>query len=213
VLLDRGHAYATASDPTGRQTVAASHHAGRWEIRGLTHSSVRPTAISDVVPLQPSAVNASGDVWFHKRGAGGSLDVWIAPVDGVPHAVVATAADEWNAQPSPDGRYLAWASNARGETEVVVQDVRSGETIGTWPASDARWTLDGAMLLVGDDRRWQALAITADAASRLTPAPLPAGLRLPGAPPAATDLEIVLQWAREVRRQVPVMPRPLPVVR
>jgi DNA-binding winged helix-turn-helix (wHTH) protein len=212
VLLDRGHAYATATDSAGRLTVAAAQYDGTWEIRALTPSASWLTPVRDAVPLEPSAVTTAGDVWFHKRGAGGSLDIWAAAAGGT-RAVVATAADEWDAQPSPDGRYLAWISDARGETEVVVRDERSGETLGTWPADEARWTPDGATLLVGVDRRWQALAVSADADSRLSPTALPAGIRVPGSRPATTDLEVVLQWARDVRRHAPVLPRPLPVVR
>ena len=62
-------------------------------------------------------------------------------------------------------------------------------------------------------RHWQALALVDEAAPRLTPASLPAGLRLPGAPPPTTELEVVIQWDRDVRQQAPVAPRPLPVVR
>jgi hypothetical protein len=40
-----------------------------------------------------------------------------------------------------------------------------------------------------------------------------AGLGLPGQPPPAIELEVVIQWALEVRQQAPVAPRPLPVVR
>lgn len=132
-----------------------------------------------------------------------------------PVAVLGSAppAHERDAQPSPGGRYLAWISDARGDTEVVVRDVRSGETLGTWPAGEAGWAPDGSRLLVGVHRRWQALAVTADAATRLPSASLPTGIRVPGESAATSDLEVVLQWARDVRRQAPVTPRPLTVGR
>ena len=51
---------------------------------------------------------------------------------------------------SPDGRYLAWISDARGDLEVAVGDARTGETLGTWTGTEARWCPDGTSLLVGD---------------------------------------------------------------
>ena len=214
VLLDRGNAYAVATDASGRHTVAASQRDGAWEIRPVAGSRARSLLIRDVVPLEPSAVTSTGDVWFHKRGRNGSLDLWVAPAGQAARAVDRdTTADEWDAQPSPDGRYLAWISDARGDVEVIVGDARTGDTLGTWSGSQARWSPDGTRLLVGDGRHWQALALVDDAAPRLTPATLPVGIRLPGAPPPTTELEVVIQWDRDVRQQAPVAPRPLPVVR
>ena len=213
VLLDRGTAFAVATDPDGHRTVAGRHQDGRWEIRALAPSAAERPLVTDVMPLTPSAISRTGDVWFHKAGTNGSLDVWVVGAAGEVRPAVTSPADEWDAQPSPDGRYLAWLSDARGETEAVVRDLHSGETLGTWPASRIRWSPDGARLIVGTNRLWHALSIVAGSPAPLTPAPLPAGLRLPAMPPSATDLEVTLQWARAVRRQVPVIPRPLPVVR
>ena len=213
VLLDRGNAYAVATDATGRHTVAASQRDGTWEIRWVAESRARSLPIRDVVPLEPSAVTSTGEVWFHKRGRNGSLDLWVAPQGQPARAVIATPADEWDAQPSPDGRYVAWLSDARGDVEVIVGDARTGDTLGSWTGTQARWNDDGTRLLVGDGRRWHALALVDDAAPRLMPASLPVGIRLPGAPPTTTELEVVIQWDRDVRQQAPVAPRPLPVVR
>ena len=213
VLLDRGNAYAVATDATGRHTVAASQRDGTWEIRSVAESRARSAPIRDVVPLEPSAVTSTGEVWFHKRGRNGSLDLWVAPHGQPARAVIETPADEWDAQPSPDGRYVAWLSDARGDVEVIVGDARTGDTLGSWTGTEARWNDEGTRLLVGDGRRWHALALVDDAAPRLMPASLPVGIRLPGAPAATTALEVVIQWDRDVRQQAPVAPRPLPVVR
>lgn len=213
VLLDRGPAFGVATDPEGHRSSVGRFQDGRWEIRSLASSASSRTLVTDVVPLEPSAVSRAGEVWFHKRGVGDSLDVWTVGVDGAARPVVASSANEWDAQPSPDGRYLAWLSDARGDTEAVVRDAQSGEVIGTWPASRIRWTPDGARLLVGTSHRWQALEVSPAATSPLTPTAVPAGLRVPATRQAATELDVTLQWARDVRRQVPVVPRPLPVVR
>lgn len=212
-LLDRGNAYAIATDSTGVHTVAASQREGTWEIRPVAGSRARTSLVRDGVPLEPSAVTASGDVWFHKRGRNGSLDLWVVPATQPARAVLATPADEWDARPSPDGRYLAWTSDARGDVEVVVGDSRTGEPIGTWTGTQARWSADGTRLLVSDGVRWQALAVVDDGTPRLVPAALPTGIRMPAPPPVTSELDVVIQWDRDVRQQAPVAPRPLPVVR
>ena len=208
-LLERGPACAIASDVTGMSVVLASQQEGRWTIRAPDSS--RPLATASV-PLVPTAVTNDGVVWFHREGAAGSLDVWTVGPDAAAHAVVATPHTEWDAQPSPDGRQVAFVSDARGEPEIVVRDVASGEALATWPGAEVRWTADGAALLVREGRRWQAVAWD-PTRHRLVPSGMPPQLPLPAAATPATELDVVLQWARDVRQQVPVAPRPLPVVR
>ena len=213
VLLDRGNAYAVATDASGVHTVAASQRDGTWEIRPIAGSRARTALVRDAVPLEPSAVTSRGDIWFHKRGRNGSLDLWVVPNGQPARAILATPADEWDARPSPNGRYLAWISDARGDVEVAVGNAHTGEALGTWTGTQARWSADGTRLLVGDGSRWQALAIVDDGTPRLAPAAVPVGIRLPSAPPPTNELEVVIQWDHDVRQQAPVAPRPLPVVR
>ena len=208
-LLERGPAFAIASDATGMSVVLASQQEGRWTIRAP--DSPRPLATASV-PLVPTAVTNDVAAWFHREGAAGSLDVWTVGPDAAANAVVAPPHNEWDAQPSPDGTQVAFVSDARGEPEIVVRDVTSGEALATWPGAQARWRADGAALLVREGRRRQAVAWD-PARHRLVHTGMPPQLPLPAAATPATELDVVLQWARDVRQQVPVAPRPLPVVR
>jgi Tol biopolymer transport system component len=58
-------------------------------------------------------------------------DIWVLPMDGgKPMVFVQTPADEGQARFSPDGRWVAYASNEKGRAEVYVR---------AYPPSDARW--------------------------------------------------------------------------
>ena len=76
-------------------------------------------------------------------------DLWVLPVTGErnPRRLLATAADEYAAAFSPDGRWLVYASDESGSPQVYVQgfpeprgkwQVSTGMT-GTYP----RWSRDG----------------------------------------------------------------------
>jgi Tol biopolymer transport system component len=58
-----------------------------------------------------------------RGGAGGGRDIYaIRPgVDGSPRAIVAGPAEEFSPALSPDGRWLAYASDETGRTEVYVR--------------------------------------------------------------------------------------------
>jgi Tol biopolymer transport system component len=95
------------------------------------------------------------DVWFLERTSTG----WTSK------AFVATAAEELNAQLSPDGRWIAYETNESGRYQVVVQSF-PGQT-RTWPVSidggaQPRWGADGRELyFVAPDRRMMAVGVAA----------------------------------------------------
>jgi Tol biopolymer transport system component len=93
-----------------------------------------------------------------------SWDVWVAPLDGAePFAYVATAAEEKNAQWSPDGRWIAYASNQDGIDEIYVQPFPAGD--GRWQISrgggrQPQWRADGRELFfVSRDKHLMAVEI------------------------------------------------------
>ncbi len=63
-------------------------------------------------------------------------DVWVLPLDGQqqPRPVLQTPASEIDAQFSPDGRFLAYASNESGRYEVYVRPFPNVEE-GKWQIS------------------------------------------------------------------------------
>ena len=77
-----------------------------------------------------------------KNGA----DLWMLPLSGdrTPRPLIRTPADEGGAQLSPDGRWLAYASNESGINEVYVQP---------FPLSGAKWQISRNG---GTEPRWRA---------------------------------------------------------
>jgi Tol biopolymer transport system component len=98
------------------------------------------------------------------------IDLWILPLSGdrTPAPLVTSPFDEFAAQFSPDGRWIAYTSNESGRGEVYVQSFPGPG--GKWQVSAAgggtpRWTRDRKQLLYyGSDGRLMAAAV------RLAPA-------------------------------------------
>jgi len=77
-------------------------------------------------------------------------------------SVVSTAANETQAMFSPDGQYVAYASDENGRTDVFVQTYPSGGRwqITTGGGSDPRWTLGGRELIYRNGQTLAAVPIT-----------------------------------------------------
>lgn len=93
-------------------------------------------------------------------------DLWALPLvgDRKPFAVVQTNFDEMQGQFSPDGRWLAYASNESGQFEIYVRPFP--EAGGKWQVSTGggtqpRWGRNGQELLyVAPDARLMAAPIS-----------------------------------------------------
>ncbi|MDH4070674.1 MAG: protein kinase, partial [Ignavibacteria bacterium] len=95
------------------------------------------------------------------------FDIWVAPLTGggAPFPLVQTEFDEWLAKFSPDGKWLAYASNESGRFEVYVRSFSgtadqsaAGERSGKWQVSSnggaqPRWRKDGKELFYVDAAR------------------------------------------------------------
>lgn len=70
------------------------------------------------------AWNGSSSVFFAARAAGGSIELFLGDTSGGPE-VQATNLGAWSADSSvsPDGRWLAFTSNASGSREVYLKDL------------------------------------------------------------------------------------------
>jgi Tol biopolymer transport system component len=92
-------------------------------------------------------------------------DLWALPLTGdrKPFPVAQTSFDEFGGQFSPDGRWLAYASNESGRSEIYVRPF-SGPG-GKWQVSTAggaqpRWRRDGKELFyVAPDNRLMAVSL------------------------------------------------------
>jgi eukaryotic-like serine/threonine-protein kinase len=88
---------------------------------------------------------------FTQRTARGNFDIWTLPLNGSPPSpLMETPADETSVRFSPDGRFIAYASDESGRYEVYVSPfpvtatkTRISAAGGTLP----RWNRDGRELL------------------------------------------------------------------
>jgi len=80
----------------------------------------------------PTSVTENGRIAFNRNGQGNRSDLWVLDADGTATEFLATPADEHSAVFSPDGRYLAYQSDASGSREIYVRP---------FPAGDARWKI------------------------------------------------------------------------
>jgi dipeptidyl aminopeptidase/acylaminoacyl peptidase len=111
-----------------------------------------------------SAISPDGEVIvFHEQDPDGGWDLWTLAVDGEgePEAFLRTEFKERNAAFSPDGRWLAYASDETGEMKVYVRPFP--DSGGKWQvsvehASHPEWSADGKRLYF----RWDTALFVAD---------------------------------------------------
>jgi len=86
-------------------------------------------------------------VLYHVRTSKTGADLWALPLDGgEPSAILVTPFDEVGGQFSPDGRWVAYTSNASGRNEIYVRPFPgSGEAVQVSASggSQPRWRRDG----------------------------------------------------------------------
>jgi hypothetical protein len=95
------------------------------------------------------------------KGAGlgtSASDFWVVRADGSasPTRLTETSSSEHQGQLSPDGRWLAYASNASGREEVYVRSFPTGEIhrISSTGGIEPRWRGDGRELFWLAADRW-----------------------------------------------------------
>jgi len=96
---------------------------------------------------------------FTQRTARGNFDIWTLPLSGDrrPSALLETPYDEASVRFSPDGRYIAFASDELGRYEVYVSPyppTAAGIRVSTGGGWLPRWSRDGHELfyIAGDHR-------------------------------------------------------------
>ena len=183
-ILDRatGAAAQLTSDPTaeyspvwspdGRSIVYSSNRSGSLELyrRDVTGE---PRADTRLVSegTDPVAQSWSPDGRFLAYVAFDPqthLDVWILPMAGdPPRPFLRSPFNERQPQISPDGRWLAYASNESGREEVYVQAFPTSgpkSRVSVNGGADPRWRRDGKELFfVAEDRQLTAVSVDAGA--------------------------------------------------
>jgi Tol biopolymer transport system component len=130
--------------------------------------------------LVPSSYNSQPTDWspdgrfviFARLDTRTQWDLWQLPMSAtgkerVPVPLVVTEFNEHLGRLSPDGRRMAYVSDASGRNEVYVRELSGSETvrrISTEGGSEPRWRGDGRELFyVAADRRLMAVGIRSDA--------------------------------------------------
>jgi eukaryotic-like serine/threonine-protein kinase len=112
------------------------------------------------------SVSPSGDLAaFHSRGGVTGMDLFVRPLNPVERAqpFLRTPFTEVGPRFSPDGRWIAYASDESGQYEVYVRPYPPGP--GKWQVStdggeEGIWSRDGTELFYRNGSRWMAAPVT-----------------------------------------------------
>ena len=122
-------------------------------------------------PRQPSAISPDGRfLLFTEQHPATRSDLWLMPLeDGSatqPRPWIQTPFDEMTPSFSPDGRWVAYASNESGETQVFVARFPDGSMrrqISTSGGAEPIWAANGREVFfrrhTGDGDRMQVMAV------------------------------------------------------
>jgi eukaryotic-like serine/threonine-protein kinase len=165
--------------PKGERVLFASNRNGPFNL----YQKIASGSGQDEL-LVATANNKSPDQWsrdgrfivYSESDPKTKQDLWVLPAGapsgpggGKPIPFLRTEFNEFDGQLSPDGRWMAYASDESGQDEVYVRPFPASE--GKWRISTAggeqpRWRGDGRELFfVGADGRLMAVAVNASAGS------------------------------------------------
>ncbi len=133
----------------------------------LTDGSGRPESLlARPSPIFESNPTPDGrGMVFRESHAQTGRDIWIAPVDSpqAARALLVTPFDERNPAVSPDGRWLAYASNETGALEIYVRGLAEGSgrtRVSTGGGAEPRWARSGRELFFRTADSVYAVAVT-----------------------------------------------------
>jgi Tol biopolymer transport system component len=146
--------------PDGNRLVFSSNSTGSYEL--YERSILGASAEKKLLPMQGPPTDWSPDsrfLLFHHRGSKSSADIWVLPYgsDQKPYPLVQTEFEERDAQFSPDGKWIAYASVESGRPEIYVQPFPGPgvpASISIDGGAQPRWRRDGKELffIALDDR-------------------------------------------------------------
>jgi serine/threonine-protein kinase len=152
--------------PDGRR-VAYSQLNARGEVYTLSVDGAREvTKVSEGSEAEsPQSWSAGGNLLVTTRtGRGTQTDIWVRPMDGASPATpyLATEYNESAPAISPDGRWIAYASNESGALEVYVRP--HPDTGRSWQISAGGgdlpvWSRDGRELFFTNDTKMMVASI------------------------------------------------------
>jgi serine/threonine protein kinase/Tol biopolymer transport system component len=163
-LDDTIGALLSAWTPDGTRVVFNTATGLQWV---ETDGAGRAHTISDTfVNDYPTSVSPDGNILAFSRLSGNmSADIYQLSLHGEPkpQAVVNTPATEGGADFSPDGRWLAYASNDSGQMQVYVRPVAGPDR--RWPVSTQggqapKWSRSGRELFYRDGEKMMVVSVS-----------------------------------------------------
>jgi Tol biopolymer transport system component len=144
--------------PGEDRIVVSSNKDGDWDLY-----TVSANGTGELKPLlkkqltqHPMAVAPDGSVIYHENHPVNGADLWVLTPDGRTRPLVTTPFNQSSAAVSSDGRYVAYASDESGRSEVyAIPFSGTGDrvTISTGGGTGPVWSRDGRELFyrAGDD--------------------------------------------------------------
>ena len=136
----------------GRRILFASNRGGDWDIYSQPADGSRAAEVLLKRPSDqfPYSFAVDGTLLFTEIGPRTGRDLWTLSPDGKATAVRVTGFNEYAAQFSPDGaRWVAYASDESGRSEIYVQSYPGGEhriPVSTGGGMRPMWSPDGREL-------------------------------------------------------------------
>lgn len=212
--------------PDGRRLAFRSYQNGQPNLFAREFRSGSGNAGPDE-PLLRSPLDEVPTDWtadgllFHARTAATGFDIFRLPAGGrAPVAVAASSFNEVDGRTSPDGRWLAYASDESGQFDVYVVPARgTGRRVrvSTSGGTKPQWTSGGLVFVRGDEVMRADIRITHGELTASVPAPVfalpsvrdcavaPDGARLLGIAPTdrftAPPVRVIVGWRPAIDRR------------
>ena len=145
----------------GERIIFASNRAGNWDIYSQPTDGSGPAEVMLTRPYDQhtTSVLADGTLLYFDVNPQTGFDLWVLSQDGMASPLRATPFNELQAQfsPGPEGgtRWVAYASDESGRSEIYVQSYPSGANriaVSTGGGFSPSWSRDGSELfyMTGD---------------------------------------------------------------
>ena len=157
--FDPGRAFESAWSPDGRRIVFNSSRNGHLDlfVKASNGAANEELLFADQQDKHPTSWSRDGRYLLYSTSENGG-DLWVLPMTGdhKPYRFTHTPANEAQARFSPDGRWVAYASNESGVGQVFVAPFPGPggkQQVSSQRGSEPRWRHDGQELfyLAGDN--------------------------------------------------------------